>query len=363
MSETTILTDVAAGIYVEEHALDSAAGTIRKRRMRGGVSDGVDVIDIDNGALSFSVIPTRGMGVWKGSFKGHALGWESPVSLPVHPAYVNLLDRDKLGWLHGFNEWICRCGLNFMGPPGDGITLHGRIANLPAHRVEISAERDCLEVTGVVDETSMFGPRLRLTSTIGTTAGANSLTVTDRVQNLGGQPAELEMLYHINVGRPFLEGGSKLRVPFVGTSARDARAEEGLNEWDVYAAPEAGYAEQAYFFTPAADEDGQAHTLLRNAAGDLGMHWQWPAKQLPCLTLWKNTQAEADGYVTGIEPGTAYPNPKDEEREQGRLVTLPPGGEWHGSFQIAIYDSPNAIADVERRIDELHRRQSKHSPS
>ena len=36
----------------------------------------------------------------------------------MHPAFVNLESRGQLGWLDGFNEWLCRCGLAFNGPPG-----------------------------------------------------------------------------------------------------------------------------------------------------------------------------------------------------------------------------------------------------
>jgi hypothetical protein len=45
---------------------------------------------------------------------------------------------------------------------------------------------------------------------------------------------------------------------------------------------------------------------------------------LPCYTLWKNTTAEPDGYVTGLEPGTNFPNPRSFETQRGRVVKLAP---------------------------------------
>jgi hypothetical protein len=70
------------------------------------------------------------------------LGWDAPLHGPVHPKFVSLPDRGGIGWLAGFDEWLCRCGLSSNGPPGlDGGTslpLHGRIANLPAHHVEVA---------------------------------------------------------------------------------------------------------------------------------------------------------------------------------------------------------------------------------
>ena len=62
-----VLTDVENRIYVEEFSVNpsvlgprAAAGcgggwSITKTRLKGGVSDGVDVIDVNNGRLSFTV--------------------------------------------------------------------------------------------------------------------------------------------------------------------------------------------------------------------------------------------------------------------------------------------------------------------
>ncbi|MGV2332621.1 MAG UNVERIFIED_CONTAM: aldose 1-epimerase family protein [Planctomycetaceae bacterium] len=38
-----------------------------------------------------------------------------------------------------------------------------------------------------------------------------------------------------------------------------------------------------------------------------------------------NTAATADGYVTGLEPGSTFPNPRQLERQEGRLPVLQPG--------------------------------------
>ena len=237
--QSLVVFDVAGQTFRHGQELSSKNGpklngaeawSIKHQRLQGGLSDGVDLIEVDNGALSVSIVPTRGMGLWKGRYRGIPLGWESPVRQAVNPAFVDLNDRGGLGWLSGFNEWLCRCGLAFNGPPGEDVlrdkagqelarspvTLHGRIANRPAHHVEIEAEpagAGTLAVMGIVDETSMFGPCLRLTTRIETEAGSNRLRILDTVTNLSGQPAELELLYHTNLGRPFLEPAAQLVAP------------------------------------------------------------------------------------------------------------------------------------------------------
>lgn len=372
--EHRVLTDVANQVYHDHFELTGTnsplAGStnwaVRQRRMKGGLSDGVDVVELDNGALRMEVLPTRGMGLWRGSFQGIPIGWDSPVKLPVNPAFVNQTERGGLGWLAGFNELLCRCGLSFMGPPGRDadfkdhpilgeLTLHGKIANLPAHRVEVTTDSVTgkLAVTGVVDECSMFGPSLRLTSTIETKVGSNSLTIVDEVTNLSAKPAEFQLLYHTNIGRPFLEENGRFLAAINEMSPRDPRAAEGIDSFDKYEAPDAGYAEQAYLFRLIGDAKRQTVTLLRNAAGDRGLSLRFSLIDFPCFTLWKNTGAEADGYVTGLEPGTNFPNLRSFERAQGRVTTLAPGASRRVSLEMAIHADKNAVSAVASEISQL----------
>lgn len=340
--------------------------SITKSTLRGGLSEGVEVVVIDNGQLAVSVLPTRGMGIWKAEYHGIPIGWQSPVRLPVHPGFVNLKERNGLGWLNGFNELMCRCGLSFHGPPGvdqirdesgnvvaeSEVTLHGRIANLPAHRVIAAAdpETSTLSVTGTVDECSLFGPALRLEATVSTVAASNGLTIRDRITNLGGQPTEFELLYHTNLGRPLLEEGSQLAAAVGELAPRDPHSASQLDNWNRYPAPQAGITEEAFFFDLQTDSDGQTEVLLQNAAGDRGLTLDWQKSELPCFTLWKNPQAEADGYVTGLEPGTSLPNLKSFEREQGRLITLDPGESYECGFTLRVYDSESAVSAAAERI-------------
>jgi len=351
-------------------ARTSSAGgadwSISERTLQGGLADGVHVIDVSNGPLTVSVLPTRGMGIWRARFREIPIGWESPVKLPVHPRYVNLMARNQLGWLDGFNELICRCGLASNGPPGqDGgaaspiesqLTLHGRIANQPAHHVEIAIGEtgpETLSVTGTVDECTMFGPQLRMRSTVTTRLGANSFTIRDEITNLGSGPAELQLLYHTNIGRPFLEAGSMLHCPARAVVPRDPRAVEGIDAYARYLGPTAGYSEQVYFFDLIPDAQNETLALLRNAEGNLGLSLHFDRDQLPCFTMWKCTQPEADGYVTGLEPATNFPNFKAFEREQRRVINLDPGATYTTRLRLEVHDSASAIAALQERISAL----------
>jgi galactose mutarotase-like enzyme len=367
--QTLVLTDADAGIHLDHGELgpnslldlrESPNWSIRWRTLRGGVSEGVDVVELDNGQLSLSILPTRGMGIWKGRFHDLPLEWKSPVERPVHPAFVNQLDRGGIGWLHGFNELLCRCGLSFLGPPGEDqgekLTLHGRIANLPAHRVEVRVDTSgpgSLEVSGVVDECSMFGPRWRMTSTFRLEAGSNRCSIVDEITNLGGQPAELSLLYHINIGRPFLEPFASYSVPSIEVAPRNDRAAEGIDTFQVYGAPTAGFAEQVYFHTPMAAADGWSTALLANAGGHAGFAVHFQTRQLPTFSVWKNTIAEADGYVTGLEPGINFPNFRPFERQQGRLPKIQPGQSYRSELALEVADTLESVRQIQNRINQI----------
>ncbi len=370
-AKTWTLTDVKRNRYVEElflghDELGIPDCTIAKRRLSGGLADGIDLVSINNGELSFSVLPTRGMGIWKGSFRGVPLGWKSPINGPVHPNLVNLQERGGLGWLYGFDELMCRCGLDSMGAPGKDVvldnngnksevdlTLHGKIANLPASKVEIEAdpETKAVTVTGEVEESAMFCPGLKLKTRISTTPLSNRLKIEDEIINLKGVPSEMEILYHCNFGEPFLGEGSRLLAPVKEMAPRDGHAAKGVQTYDVYQGPTPGYTEQVFFYTLHADPlSGKTISALKNKAGDRAIAVRYSPEQLPHFTQWKNTIPINDGYVTGLEPGTAYPNPKQTERERGRVKMIPAGGSLKYELDIEVYTGEAEVKKLEGEI-------------
>jgi hypothetical protein len=373
-----LLTDATSGVNIPAFQVDSRElpcvgdnpWSIVKYSLRGGLSEGVDVVEVDNGSLSFAILPTRGMGIWRGWHLDTTLGWDSPVKDPVHPSFVDLNDRGGLGWLKGFNEWIVRCGLDNNGAPGNDVVidnngneasvdlpLHGKIANTPARNVSISVSDDgVLTVSGEVDETMMFGPALRLTTRISTQIGSNELTIHDRVTNLNRTPAELELLYHCNYGSPILEEGSRVVAPYRTVTPRDARAQEGIDGFDRFLKPTNGYVEQCYWFELAARKSGETCVLLRNRQGTLGSSLRFNLNELPCFTVWKNTAARENGYVTGLEPATNYPNLKQFEREQGRVINLRGKDSYDIHLTVAAHDTRASVRATEAEIATIQGR-------
>ena len=377
---TFILSDSSSEVWVDSLLVDAPAlglgetqpFSVKKHTLKGGRREGVDLIVVDNGALRFSVVPTRGMGLWKGWYLGNRLGWDSPINDgPVNPAFVNLGAHGGLGWLEGFDELLARCGLENNGAPfevettkADGskshtvFGLHGRIANIPASYVALhvdAAPPHEITIEGHVEECRMFGPQIRMETCITTVPGSNRLVVRDEFTNLKDQPVEMQVLYHWNFGPPLLEAGARFLAPRKSVTPRDAIAAAALAHHDVYEGPHPGFGEQVYYYELRGDPeaDGKTLVMLRNQEGDKAVALRFRTDQLPAFTLWKNTAGLRDGYVTGLEPGTNYPNPLPFERARNRVVRLPVDGRYVTETTVEVLATTEAVAAIEQEIARL----------
>ncbi len=334
---------------------------IEKRRLYGGLSDGVDVVHVDNGPLRFDVLPTRGMGIWKVWAGDLAIGWNSPVRGPVHPSLVPLAEPSGLGWLSGFDELLVRCGLESNGAPEFADNgrlrygLHGRVANQPAHQLDVHADGESGELTvaGVVDEARFLCGKLRMSTTVTTRVGETALSIRDTVANLSGKPTDIQLLYHINFGPPLVGPGAEVVIPTRTMMPRDPVAAAALADWPHYPAPQAGVSEQVYFFHLQGDDQQQTAVLLIDPQGQRGVSLHFNTTQLPCFSLWKNPEAESDGYVTGLEPATNFPNTRSFEAQHGRVVPLEPGGVCTFDLQLRVHQTSAEVNAMRQQIEAL----------
>ena len=345
-----------------------AGWSVRQRTLHGGKQAGVELIEVDTGRLRIVIIPTRGMGILTVQSRDVRLGWDSPVKEVVHPQFINLALRGGTGWLEGFNEWLVRCGLENMGAPGPDeftnaaggkstmdLPLHGKIANIPASEVEVIIERTVpyrIRVRGRVDERMLFGPQLELWAEVATEIGRTRFTIEDTVTNRAGTAQEFQLLYHVNYGPPLLEACARFAAPVASVTPVTAQAAKEIQDYAGYVGPTAGLAERVYCFEPLANAAGKSVLVLHNAAADRAASLEFSVAELPCVTLWKNPAALADGYVTGLEPGTSYPLGRARERAAGRVPRLEPGESrvFRSVHAIHVGKAPVAavLADIQR---------------
>lgn len=345
--------------------------SVRQQRLHGGKQEGVDLIVIDNGRMTITLVPTRGMGILRVVAGDLRLGWDSPVREVVHPKYVNLEARGGLGWLEGFNEWMARCGLEWAGHPGQdrfinnvgdqaemNLTLHGKVANIPASEVEVIVEREPrprIRVRGRVDERAFYGPKLELWTEVWTEPGSRTFRIEDALTNRGAFEQEFQILYHVNYGPPLLGAGSRFSAAIQRVTPFNSHAAKDVATYAEYAGPVRGFIEQVYNLHPYADPDGRSMLMLRNATGDRAVSMGFAVAELPYVTLWKNLTALEEGYVTGLEPGTGFPYTRRLEREAGRVPKLNPGDTRRFAIDVGLHATTEAVRAVDDQIKRIQK--------
>lgn len=356
-------TDLSQPLGENATRAKSAGGTFAVQRYRfvSGKREGVELVVVDSGKVRAAICPTRGMGLWKANLDGLDCSWRSPVEGPIHPQFVPLAEPNGLGWLDGFDELLVRCGLQSFGAPDFSdkgqlkYPLHGRIGNQPAVNwsVHLDADHSLLEVRGEVHETRFLQFNLRLSVSYRFAFGQPVIEVVDTVRNASDSPTTMQMLYHVNVGAPLLEGGATMHCASKRIVARDQHAADDLAGWSTYLPPTPGYVEQVYFSSPTAAADGWATTLLasKNRSRAFAVHYK--TDTLPYFSQWKNTVGAADGYVTGLEPGTGFPNPRSFEEKQGRVVALAAGQSIEFNLRLEGTSRADRVTQWIAEVDKL----------
>ena len=97
--------------------------------------------------------------------------------------------------------------------------MHGRIRTTPAGGVSSSQEwtKDglVLKVSGTMREAELFGENMVQRRSIESVAGSKSIKVIDEIENEAYRDEPLMLLYHINLGYPFLTPAMKFSIPAV----------------------------------------------------------------------------------------------------------------------------------------------------
>lgn len=144
----------------------------RGRNLRG--------IDVNSGSgLQYTIMPDMGMDISLASFKGTNLVYLT-CNGETHPAFY---EPEDFGWLRTFAAGLLTtCGLTYLGAlvtdGNEELGLHGRYSTIPAKQVsDLSGwvgDEYHINISGTIEEASMFGPKLRLERQIHSIQGQNS---------------------------------------------------------------------------------------------------------------------------------------------------------------------------------------------
>jgi Domain of unknown function (DUF4432) len=322
----------------------------RTVRLTDGSEDGVRAVDVRvSGGLSTLVLLDRGMDLGPAWVAGQQLSWQSTTGI-VGPAHF-----DETNWLRSFHGGLLvTCGLQNVGPPNEdqGVQhgIHGRVSHIPAREVNArTVELDgrlVAEVSGIVRETDVYGVDLVLHRRLRFPMGEPVVEIADEVENRGYAPADLMLLYHVNVGYPIVAPGSRLIAPDAEVVPRDEPAAALLAEHADFPPPQDGFGQLVYEHRLRKPDVERATIAIVNPSweptGGIGVQVEYDPRQLPHLWQWRML---APGmYLTGLEPATCGILGRAAERERGTLVTLEPGERRSFDLTLRAMVGPEALA-------------------
>jgi hypothetical protein len=325
---------------------------VKRYELTDGKAKGVEAVDFrTGGGFNFTVLPGRGMDIAWADYKGVPISYMSKTGV-AGPAYF---EPEGLRWLRNFFAGLLTtCGLANAGVPCTDIEplfgtedfgLHGRISNMGADLVGVNefweGDRFVMKATGRMRESRVFGENLTLRREISAVMGENKLRIRDVIENEGFRSEPMMVLYHINLGYPLLDDGSRVVCNVAKTIGRSELSESELDQWGCIGPPVPGALERVYFHDPVPDAAGWTTAALINDKLELGAYMKFRKDQLSNLVQWKQL-ADAE-YVLGLEPANCLPNGRVAQREQGDLEMLEPGQKKVVELEIGVLDGVEEI--------------------
>ena len=229
--------------------------------------------------------------------------------------------------------------------------MHGRIRTTPAEQVssqeEWTEEGLKLTVSGTMREAELFGENMVLRRTIETVTGTKSLKVIDEIENEAYREEPLMLLYHINLGFPFLTPDLRLYIPTRSVTPRDADASGHEAEYDRMDVPKDNEPEYVFIHDIKKKEDGRTWVIAVNPELQMGLKIEYDTKNLPYFMEWKST-ASGD-YVIGLEPSNSSVYGRGYHEKNGTLHMLKPFEKEKNELIFTILDGEDEIqAELEK---------------
>ena len=319
---------------------------IRPVAYAGGKADGMRCLEVNNGGgLRLTVAESKAMDLLQLSWKGINLGFETKAGIhaPWLSDEVGMSYRRNLGAGFLYTAGLYNVG-GFCEEENEYHYAHGALKNTPAQQVSSHAKwegDECtLTVEGQVQESAFFGRNLVLDRKIITAVGSNTFTMCDTIENQDFAPAQIMLLYHMNLGFPLLDEGTRM---IMKAKTTEAMSQHTITDpdWQIMPAPMDNNPEYLYVHEPEVDADGLARAAAFNDRLGLGLEVTFDPKVLPYLVEWKCMKS--GDYALGILPSTCKPIGRPAAAEQGELVTLQPFEKLELTLKIRILEHPEDL--------------------
>ena len=262
---------------------------VRTYTLSCGKEKGIDVIEVNNGTLRFLLNVSKALDIMQLWHYGTNISFISKNGFSA--GTDTFTKRFEGGMLY-------TCGLDSLGSRKD-YEIHGSIHNTPARLTTVLCNETEIIVEGEIIDTELFGKNLKMCRRITTKVGGDSLTLVDRLVNMGVRDEEYCLLYHVNIGYPFLDEGVKIVSDAQSVIPRNTFAEKRIAERTAFGPPVDNEEERCYFL-----RNKVPHIEAINEKLGLKFSLDYSDDTLPYMVQWINNASGE--YVLGLEPCSTY---------------------------------------------------------
>lgn len=329
---------------------------IRPMEYLEGRSHTLRAFDIKNGALNFQVLADKCLDVGQFVYKGINMNFLSKPGLQGRNHYDTNGEEALRSIMGGL---FFTAGMeNICAPYSSGgkkYPMHGRIRTTPAEHIgsdcRWEGEEYILSVSGEMREAELFGENMVLRRKIETRLNSKTVTLTDEIENESFREEPLMLLYHINMGYPFLDEGTRLYIPTKSVRARDEASAGHEGEYDVMDAPKENEPEYVFIHEPVKNKSGNVVLAVVNEQLKLGMKIEYTAQFLPYFMEWKSTAA--GDYVIGLEPSNSSVYGRGYHEKNRMLHMLEPFGKEKNIVKFTVLDGMDEIRETIHEIEAI----------
>ncbi len=314
---------------------------VKTYRLEGGRAQGVKAADVTNqSGLSFTVVADRCMDITGVRYKGINISYLNACGV-VHPSFYNEKGAE---WLRNFTAGLLTtCGLDNIGSPcaenNQEYGLHGRIGNMPAEEFNIRILEEKGEQTAVlsgkIQQNVIFGEKLQLKREIRACQKRNRIDVYDEICNKGFKDEEYMILYHCNLGYPFISPSSEIRIDSKQVVARNEHSQEHMDRHAVMDL--ANQLDEMCYYHEMINHNGLSVAGVFQPDENIGLTIIYENHVLDHFVQWKN--CSEGQYVLGLEPGSNYVDGKFTERSRDFIKSIPPQASVKYRLSFEFWDS------------------------
>ncbi len=323
-----------------------------------GRSEHMHAIEVRCGDLLFHVQSDKALDISDLSWRGKNMTFLAKPGLEGRNPYDTNgaeAQRSIMGGLFftaGLENICAPCRID-----GKDYPMHGRMRTTPAEHIcsDVVDDGDSIRVviTGEMREAELFGENMVLRRRIETVLGEDKIRITDEIENQSFRPEPVMILYHCNLGYPFLDENTRLYVPSAKVEGREAFSQEHVSGWDRMEEPVDNEPEYVFIHDIRADDNGDTAVMAVNPSWKTGLQLDFNMKNLNHFMEWKS-RASGD-YVMGLEPANAFVYGREYTEAHGGVRMLKPFEKMTNILKFSIRHGDEQIEETIRRIQQIGR--------